>query len=138
LNQVMAAESYDVVVAGGGLAGASLGGVLARSGLGVLVVEKEAGFRDRVRGELAWPWGHSEAMRAGLGDALDEASVVTQTMLGFYGDRQCKESVRWGEFSIDALPAIAFSHPHLQENSADLGGVAGRHRAAAGQGRRRP
>ena len=111
----MVARSFDVVIAGGGLAGASLGGVLARSGLGVLVVEKERGFRDRIRGELAWPWGHSEALRAGLGEALDEAGVVTQPMVEFYGDRQRVDSVRWEEISIDALPAIAFSHPHLQE-----------------------
>jgi hypothetical protein len=24
-------------------------------------VEKESGFRDRIRGELTWPWGHYEA-----------------------------------------------------------------------------
>jgi flavin-dependent dehydrogenase len=53
----MAARSFDVVIAGGGLTGSSLGGVLARSGLGVLVVEKESGFRDRIRGELTFPWG---------------------------------------------------------------------------------
>ena len=111
----MVAQSFDVVITGGGLAGASLGGVLARSGFGVLVVEKESGFRDRIRGELAWPWGHAEALRAGLGEALDEAGVVTQPMLDFYGDGQCVDSVRWEEVSIDALPAIAFSHPHLQE-----------------------
>jgi menaquinone-9 beta-reductase len=111
----MVAQDFDVVVAGGGLAGSSLGGVLARSGLGVLVVEKERGFRDRIRGELAWPWGHSEALRAGLSEPLDGADVVTQPMLDFYGARQRVDSVRWEEISIDALPAIAFSHPHLQE-----------------------
>ena len=67
----MSARSFDVVIAGGGLAGSSLGGLLARSGLGVLVVEKENGFRDRIRGELSFPWGHSEALRAGLGEPLD-------------------------------------------------------------------
>jgi menaquinone-9 beta-reductase len=45
-------QSFDVVIAGGGLAGSSLGGVLARARLGVLVVEKEVAFRDRVRGEV--------------------------------------------------------------------------------------
>ena len=71
----MAARTFDVVIAGGGLAG-SLGGVLARSGLGVLVVEKESGFRDRIRGELTFPWGYSEALGAGLGVPLDQAGVV--------------------------------------------------------------
>ena len=111
----MAAQTFDVVIAGGGLAGSSLGGVLARSGLGVLVVEKESGFRDRIRGELTWPWGHSEALRAGLGEALDQAGVVMRPMLDFYEDGRRVDSVPWEEISIDALPAIAFSHPHLQE-----------------------
>jgi alkyl hydroperoxide reductase subunit AhpF len=35
---------YDVIVVGGGIAGSCMGGLLARSGLGVLVLEKEAAF----------------------------------------------------------------------------------------------
>jgi 2-polyprenyl-6-methoxyphenol hydroxylase-like FAD-dependent oxidoreductase len=111
----MTARSFDVVIAGGGLAGSSLGGLLARSGLGVLLVEKESGFRDRIRGELTWPWGHSEALRAGLGEPLDQAGVVTLPVLDFYEDGQRVGSQRWEEISIDAMPAIGFSHPHLQE-----------------------
>lgn len=111
----MAARTFDVVIAGGGLAGASLGGVLARAGLGVLVVEKESAFRDRIRGELAFPWGHYEALRAGLGDAIDQAGVVRQPVLDFYADGKRVDSVLWEEISLDALPGIAFSHPHLQE-----------------------
>ena len=111
----MGQRTFDVVIAGGGLAGSTLGGVLARSGFGVLVVEKESGFRDRVRGELTWPWGHSEALRAGLGEALDQAGVATLPVLDFYEDGRRVDGVRWGEISLDALPAIGFSHPHLQE-----------------------
>jgi len=111
----MAARSFDVVIAGGGLAGSSLGGVLARSGLGVLVVEKESGFRDRIRGELTFPWGYSEALRVGLGEPLDQVGVVPLPVLDFYQDRQVVDSQRWETISIDALPAIGFSHPHLQE-----------------------
>jgi 2-polyprenyl-6-methoxyphenol hydroxylase-like FAD-dependent oxidoreductase len=111
----MATRSFDVVIAGGGPAGSSLGGVLARAGLGVLVVEKESGFRDRIRGELTWPWGHYEALRAGLGEPLDQVGVVTLPVLDFYQDGQRVDSQRWETISIDALPAIAFSHPQLQE-----------------------
>jgi menaquinone-9 beta-reductase len=89
--------------------------VLARSGLGVLVVEKETGFRDRIRGELTWPWGHYEALRVGLGEALDQAAVVTLPILDFYEDGRRVDGVRWGDISLDALPAIGFSHPNLQE-----------------------
>ena len=111
----MTARSFDVVIAGGGLAGSSLGGVLARAGLGVLVVEKESGFRDRIRGELTFPWGHSEALRVGLREPLDRAGVVTLPALDFYGQRRPVDSVRWPDIAIDALPALGFSHPHLQE-----------------------
>jgi 2-polyprenyl-6-methoxyphenol hydroxylase-like FAD-dependent oxidoreductase len=113
----MAPGSFDVVIAGGGLAGSSLGGVLARSGLGVLVVEKENGFRDRIRGELTFPWGHYEALRAGLGEPLAAVGVVPLPVLDFYQDGQRVESQRWETISIDALPAIGFSHPHLQEEA---------------------
>ncbi len=37
---------FDVIVVGGGIAGSALAGVLAQSGLGVLVVEREERFRD--------------------------------------------------------------------------------------------
>ncbi len=67
----MAAQSFDVVIAGGGLAGSSLGGVLATSGLGVLVAER--GFRTGTR-RTDFSLGHFEALRAGLGELLDQAS----------------------------------------------------------------
>lgn len=111
----MAERAFDVVIAGGGLAGSSLGGVLARSGLGVLVVEKETRFRDRIRGELTWPWGHSEALRAGLDEPLGRAGAVPLPVLDFYQGGQRVESLPWQEISIDGLPALGFSHPRLQE-----------------------
>jgi menaquinone-9 beta-reductase len=111
----MTARSFDVVIAGGGVAGSSLGGVLAGSGLGVLVVEKEGGFRDRIRGELSWPWGHSEALRAGLGQPLEQLGVVRLPEIGFYEDGRRAHALAWGSISIGGLPAIGFSHPRLQE-----------------------
>ncbi len=56
-----AATGYDVIVVGGGIAGSVLAGVLARAGYGVLVLEKETVFRDRVRGETTWPYGVADA-----------------------------------------------------------------------------
>lgn len=41
----------DVTIVGGGIAGSSLASALAREGLGVIVIERETEFRDRVRGE---------------------------------------------------------------------------------------
>jgi choline dehydrogenase-like flavoprotein len=60
------ASDFDLLVVGGGLAGASLATVLAREGASVLVVERERVYRDRVRGEVIAPWGCAEAKRLGL------------------------------------------------------------------------
>src|SRR5215218_445398 len=59
----MASTVFDVVVVGGGVAGSSLGAALARAGLEVLVVEREARFRDRVRGDSLFGWGVVEMTR---------------------------------------------------------------------------
>ena len=45
----------DVVVVGAGIAGASIAAVLARSGLEVLLLERQRFYRDRVRGEYMQP-----------------------------------------------------------------------------------
>ena len=45
-------ELLDLVVVGGGLAGASLARPLAEQGARVLVLERDEQFRDRVRGEM--------------------------------------------------------------------------------------
>src|SRR4029079_6400002 len=42
-------------------------------------------------------------------------NVVRRPKLDFYDDGSRVNTVPWEEISIDALPAIAFSHPHLQE-----------------------
>src|SRR5437762_13583163 len=63
-------STYDVVMVGGGLAGAGLGRLLARAGLRVLVLERTLEFRDRVRGEVLVPWGVAEAKRLGFEELL--------------------------------------------------------------------
>lgn len=61
---------YDVIIVGGGLAGAALAKLLAEDGAEVLVLERETHFRDRVRGEVTHTWGVAEARRLGLHDLL--------------------------------------------------------------------
>ncbi len=120
-----AGRTYDVIVVGGGIAGSSLGGVLARSGLGVLVVEKEAQFRDRVRGESTYPWGVAEALRAGLGDLLQQAGSVELSAFQPYKDRRPAKTYEWATDSIDQLSEIGFSHPRLQEEAVAWAGAQG-------------
>ncbi|MEP6731186.1 MAG: FAD-dependent monooxygenase [bacterium] len=61
---------YDAVVVGGGLGGSALADQLARMGHGVLVLERETQFRDRVRGENVLSWGVAAARRLGLYEDL--------------------------------------------------------------------
>lgn len=72
----------------------------------MVVVEKESRFRDRIRGELTWPWGHHEALRAGLAEPLVDAGVVPLPVLDFYQDRHRVDAQRWADIAVDALPAV--------------------------------
>ena len=62
--------AVDVVVVGGGIAGASLARALALGGLGVTVLEATEQFPDRVRGESMQAWGVREARELGVEDVL--------------------------------------------------------------------
>lgn len=104
------AQAFDVIVVGGGLAGSALAGVLAQSGLGVLLVEREAAFRDRIRGELTWPWGVAEARGLGLEAVLQQAGRVELPDVQFYQDQRLAVTEPFEE-----VPMIGFSHPRLQE-----------------------
>jgi 2-polyprenyl-6-methoxyphenol hydroxylase-like FAD-dependent oxidoreductase len=61
---------YDIITVGGGLGGASLAKPMAERGYRVLVLEREAQFKDRVRGELLVSWGVAEAQDLGVYEAL--------------------------------------------------------------------
>lgn len=64
-------ERLDYVVVGGGIAGGTFATVMARAGASVLLLERQSDYRDRVRGELIWPWGVAEVQRLGVADARD-------------------------------------------------------------------
>jgi 2-polyprenyl-6-methoxyphenol hydroxylase-like FAD-dependent oxidoreductase len=74
------ANSADVVIVGGGIAGSALALVLARQGLEVTVLEQQTEYHDRVRGEVLVPWGVAEAEELGILAALRDAG-------GLYGRR---------------------------------------------------
>ena len=118
-------EYRDVIVVGGGLAGATLAKSLAEHGQRVLVLERERVFRDRVRGEGMAPWGVAEARSLGIAEAILQG---------------CGREVPWWEFTAEGGPTerrdlvattphrggfIAFAHPALQRLLLDLAEAAG-------------
>jgi 2-polyprenyl-6-methoxyphenol hydroxylase-like FAD-dependent oxidoreductase len=112
-------SAYDVIVIGGGMAGSSLGGVLARAGLSVLIIEKVRSFRDRIRGEFTWPWGVAEIERAGLRAMLGLAECVPIEALRVIEDRAIKDVYEFAPDSPGGVPALGYSHPRLQQVALD-------------------
>lgn len=76
----------DVVVVGGGIAGASVAFALARSGVRVVVLEATERFTDKVRGESMMPWGVAEAEQLGVADVLRSAGAHTSARWTRYGE----------------------------------------------------
>ncbi len=73
---------YDLAIAGGGLGGAALTKSMADRGARVLVIEHERQFKDRVRGEMMFPWGYAEANSLGVAECLgDKATGLATGML---------------------------------------------------------
>lgn len=114
------AESYDVVIVGGGIAGPALAAQLAPEGLAVLVLERQAAFRDRVRGEYMQPWGAAEMVRLGVERTLlDAGGGYTTEMVGYDEDVEPSEAEA-GAIPLGALlPGVgggmAVGHPQACE-----------------------
>ncbi len=111
---------YDLVIVGGGIAGSSLAIALAKAGPRVLIVEREAQFRDRVRGEAVLPWGAAEARELGIHQVLIEG---------------CAHQARWWntpeetrdlvETTPSRLGCLDFYHPEMQQQLLDQAMAAG-------------
>ncbi len=101
-------ECVDVVVVGGGIAGAALGTVLARDGLQVLVLERELVHRDRVRGETVQLWGVEEIHRLGLEPAFLDAGGHYASTLVPYDEVHDQAEAEAAAVPLDQiLPGIA-------------------------------
>src|SRR5215208_3981623 len=101
----------DVAIVGGGVAGSSLAAVLAEAGLGVVVIEREKGFRDRVRGESIHPWGVAEAEKLGLLSVLRAAGARELPVWQRYADRVPNEPSRWDDNFPGSLGEWSIYHP---------------------------
>ena len=107
--------TFDAIVVGGGLGGAALAGVLAQRGDRVLVLEREAAFRDRVRGENMLPWGAAAARRLGIVDDLLAAGAHRPPWFIDYafGEVQQRRDLR--VTTPDGDVSLNMYHPDLQE-----------------------
>lgn len=104
----------DVVVVGGGVAGAALATVLAREGIDVVVLERQLRFTDQVRGENLHPWGVAEAQRLGLQQVLLDAGAHLVEEAVDYGDGRAGQDTTAVPLGVlvDGVPGeLNLAHP---------------------------
>jgi 2-polyprenyl-6-methoxyphenol hydroxylase-like FAD-dependent oxidoreductase len=106
-------RSFDVAIVGGGIAGGALACALSRRGLGVLLLERQQEYRDRVLGEGMMPWGVADARSVGIEDALLDNPEGTVTL------------THWFEYRMDKDPAEVERESLDQPFSAAVEGVEG-------------
>lgn len=106
--------TYDVITAGGGLAGAALARSLAERGCRVLILERETRFKDRVRGEQLHPWGVTEARGLGIYQRLaDSCGLQTRWWTTYAGGSPVRR--RDLEQTPHRAGSFHFYHPEMQE-----------------------
>ena len=108
-------RDVDVVIVGGGIAGSSLAASLANAGLGVVVVERERRFRERVRGESIHPRGVGVAWEPGLLGVLAASGGRPLPHWREYDGRELRASYGWQDRAPEGLCEWAIYHPRMQE-----------------------
>jgi menaquinone-9 beta-reductase len=111
----MTLSHYDMLIIGGGLAGATLGRSMALAGFRILIIEKEMKFRDRIRGEVLLPWGSVEAQELGVYEVL-LASCAREALRGhFYYAGQPSAPRDYRSTTPRNTCTLSFHHPDMQE-----------------------
>jgi menaquinone-9 beta-reductase len=111
----MTLSHYDMLIIGGGLAGATLGRSMALAGFRILIIEKEMKFRDRIRGEVLLPWGSVEAQELGIYDLL-LARCAREALRGqFYYAGRPSPPRDYRSTTPRNTCTLSFHHPDMQE-----------------------
>lgn len=105
---------FDIAIAGGGLAGSSFAGVMARGGLKVVVIERERHFRDRIRGEFTWPWGCAEIDRLGLLPVFESIDALPLQRIDDYSNGAYDHTI-----DVVPRPGLSYQHAPLQDALLD-------------------
>jgi len=116
---------YDIITVGVGLGGASIAKAMAERGARVLIVEREAKFKDRVRGEWLAPWGVAEAGDLGIYETLISDCGYHPT--GWH-TRLAGNSIGARDLATTTTSAVhpmTFFHPSAQEALIDVAEKAG-------------
>ena len=108
-------DDYDLLIVGGGIAGAALGRSAALAGFHALVIEKEVKFRDRIRGEVVLPWGSVEARELGIYDILLGACAQEFARECFFYSGAASESRDFRTSTPKGTCGLSFFHPEMQE-----------------------
>lgn len=124
-SMAAATGDYDLIIAGGGLAGSALAIVMARAGYRVLVIEREMRFRDRIRGELLLAWGSREAKRLGLYDDLTASCALEAPFWSFFVGGAFARIRDLKATTADSVYCLTVPHPTLQETLITLARAAG-------------
>jgi len=122
----MMTTAVDVVVVGGGIAGASLAGAFAAEGLGVTVLEATVEFPDRVRGESMQAWGVSEARRLGVEELLMTAGAhITPTWRQYFPNGDDPRDIPMNMMVSDIPGSLNLRHPDACQALLDAAASAG-------------
>lgn len=115
---------YEVIVVGGGVGGSALAYRLATAGVRVLVLEQSRSFRDRVRGDVMYPWGVAAARTMGLLKLMLDGGArhLPYWRTRFAGFPAPPPRVLEQEVGESAL---AFFHPELQTTLLEAAAGAG-------------
>jgi len=101
---------FDIITVGGGLGASALAGALAKNGMEVLVLEREAQFKDRVRGEYIVTWGTAEAQKLGIDETLLNSCGMEVPLIEMgFGPRNLPET------TSQRRGGLSFFHPKMQE-----------------------
>ena len=120
----------DVVIIGAGIGGGALGAVLARAGFGVVLLERENSYPDRVRGEFMAPWGVTELAKLELLQPLREAGALFTKRNIPYDENFAPAEAEARALDLtkmhgEGLGALCLGHPATCDTFAQLATTAG-------------